>query len=208
MSIIPAWTRKAIGLALVVAWCSSALNKAGSVPPANDGAWEIDSIVLSFTQGGDGKEAETGFRMDIDPGMGPGASADPMFTVYTCGTENQPFDGHSKAAVILKPAPSYRGKLDLAILQSSGGHIHIWPICYLPNSTSGIGYDVWDITNVAMTIWIRPAAGEPRSKIVGGPDGSLVWNLDGPNMLVLSSQSGNEADLYFDARLNAHGMGN
>jgi hypothetical protein len=186
--------KPAMGLLLVVAWCSSALNKAGSVPPANDGSQEIDSIVLSFTQGGDGKEAETGFRMDIDPGMGPGASADPMFTVYTCGTENESFDGHSKATVILKPAPNYKGKLDLATLQRSGGHIHIWPICYLPNSTGGIGYDVWDITNVVMTI--------------GGHSGSLVWNMDGPNMLVLSSQAGNEADLYFDARLTAQGRGN
>ncbi len=186
--------KPAMGLLLVVAWCSSALKKAGSVPPANDGSQEIDSIVLSFTQGGDGKEAETGFRMDIDPGMGPGASADPMFTVYTCGTENESFDGHSKATVILKPAPNYKGKLDLATLQRSGGHIHIWPICYLPNSTGGIGYDVWDITNVVMTI--------------GGHSGSLVWNMDGPNMLVLSSQAGNEADLYFDARLTAQGRGN
>jgi hypothetical protein len=194
MSIVPAWGRKATGLVLVVAWCSSALNKAGSFPPANDGSHEIDSIVLRFTQGGDGKEAETGFRIDIDPGMGPGASAYPMFTVYTCGTENEPFDGYSTATVILKPAPNYKGKLDLATLQRSGGHIHIWPICYLPNSTGGIDYDVWDITNVVMTI--------------GGHDGSLVWNMDGPNMLVLSSQSGNEADLYFDSRLNAHGTGN
>ena len=190
MSII----KPAMGLLLVVAWCSSALDKPGSVPPANDGSQEIDSIVLSFTQGGDGKEAETGFRMDIDPGMGPGASADPMFTVYTCGTENEPFDGHSKATVILKPAPNYKGRLDLAALQRSGGHIHIWPICYLPNSTGGAGYDVWDITKVVMTI--------------GGHSGSLVWNMDGPNMLVLSSQAGNEADLYFDAGLTAKGTGN
>jgi hypothetical protein len=186
--------KAAIGLMLVVAWCSGARNKAGSAAPTRASSQEIDSIVLSFTQGGDGKEAETGFRMDIDPGMGPGASADPMFTVYTCGTANRQFDGHSKATIILKPAPGYKGKLDLAALQRSGGHIHIWPICYLPNSPGAIGYDVWDITNVVMTI--------------GGHPGSLVWNMDGPNMLVLSSQSGNEADLYFDGGLNATGMGN
>jgi hypothetical protein len=200
--------KPAFGLVLVVAWCSSAMNKAGSVLPASGGSPEIDSIVLSFTQGGDGKEPETGFRMDIDPGMVSGASADPMFTVYTCGTENQPFDGHSRATVVLKPAPNYRGKLDLATLQRSGGHIHIWPICYLPNSGGGTGYDIWDITNVAMTICIRPQVGEASPKPVGGQDGSLVWNLDGPKMLVLSSQSGNEVDLYFDAKLNAQGMGN
>ena len=207
MSIVPAWGRKAIGLVLVVAWCSSALKKAGSVPPANDGSYEIDSIVLRFTQGDDGKEAETGFRMDIDPGMAPGASADPMFTVYTCGTENTSFDGHSMASVILKPAPNYKRKPDLATFLKSGGHIHIWPICYLPNSNGGTGYDVWDITSVAMTIWVRSAAGEPKIKTIGGQDGLLVWNMDGPNMLVLSSQSGNEADLCFDGGLNARRMG-
>jgi hypothetical protein len=186
--------KAAIGLMLVVAWSSSAVDKAGPVPPASEGSSGIDSIVLSFRQGADGKEAETGFRMDIDPGMGPGASADPMFTVYTCGTENQQFDGHSTATVILKPAPNYQGKLDLAALQRSGGHIHIWPICYLPGSTGGTGYDVWDITNVEMRI--------------SGREGSLVWNMDGPNMLVLSSQVGNAADLCFDAGLKAHGRGN
>lgn len=186
--------KPAFGLVLVVAWCGGTVTKPGSHLPANGGPPEIDSVILSFKQGGDGKEPETGFRIDIDPGMESGASADPMFTVYTCGTENQSFDGHSTATIILKPAPSYKGKPDLAILRKSGGHIHIWPICYLPNSTGGIGYDVWDITNVVMTI--------------GGHPGSLVWHMDGPNMLVLSSQSGNEADLYFDAGLNARGMGN
>jgi hypothetical protein len=149
----------------------------------------IDSITLSLTQGGDGKEPETGFRMDIDAGMEPGASTNPMFTVYTCGTEDQPFGRRSTANVVLRPAPNYKGKLDLATLERSGGHIHIWPICYLPNSAGGIDYDVWDITNVTMKI--------------SGWKGSLVWKMEGANMLVLSSQSGNDADLYFDGRLNA-----
>jgi hypothetical protein len=177
----------AVAFVLMVAWCGGAVKEPGSVLSARQGSLLIDSIVLSFTQGGDGKEPETGFRMDIDAGMAPGASTDPMFTVYTCGTENQSFDSHGTATVTLKPAPFYKGNADLATLQKSGGHIHIWPICYLPNSTSGVGYDLWDITNVVMRI--------------SGWDGSLVWKMDGPNMLVLSSQSGNEADLYFDARL-------
>jgi len=188
----------AVVFTLVVAWCGGAVKETGSEIQVGeqsvrdrrlgDQSVGIDSIELSFTQGSDGKEPETGFRMDIDGGMEPGASTNPMFTVYTCGTENKPFGGRSTATVILKPAPNYNGKLDLATLERSGGHIHIWPICYLPNSAGGVDYDLWDITNVTMRI--------------SGWNGSLVWKMDGPNMLVLSSQSGNEADLYFDARLN------
>ncbi len=200
--------KPAFGLVLVVAWCGSTVNKAGSVLPPSGGSPEIDSIVLTFTQGGDGKEPETGFRMDIDPGMGTGASFDPMFTVYTCGTENQSFDGHSTAAVILKTAPCYKGKIDLSALQRGGGHIHIWPICYSPNSTNGINYDLWEITNVAMTIYLKPSAGDPAPKAIGGLEGPLVWRMDGPNMLVLSSEAGNEVDLLFDGKFKAEGVSN
>jgi hypothetical protein len=178
----------AVVFALAVAWCGGAVKETGVAVAAGDRSMQIDSIVLSVRQGGDGKEPETGFRVDIDAGMEPGASANPVFTVYTCGTENQPFERHSTATIILKPAPNYKGKPDLAALEKSGGHIHIWPICYLPNSGNGVDYDLWDITNVTMRI--------------SGWKGSLVWKMDGPNMLVLSSQSGNEADLYFDAGLN------
>jgi len=188
----------AVVFALVVAWRGGAVKETGPDIPLGDESVRnrrlgdqsvgIDSIELSFTQGSDGKEPETGFRVDIDAGMEPGASVNPVFTVYTCGTENQRFYRHSTATIILKPAPTYKGKPDLAALEKSGGHIHIWPICYLPNSANGVGYDQWDITNVTMRI--------------SGWKGSLVWNTNGPNTLVLSSQSGNEADLYFDARLN------
>jgi hypothetical protein len=185
--------KMAAGFVAVVAWCAGTVKKTGADWPVHEGGMTIDSIVLSIRQGNDGKESATGFRMDIDPGMAPGASADPMFTVYTCGTENKPFHGYSTATIVLKPAPGYKGKLDLATLQRSGGHIHIWPICYLPDSASDKPDDVWDITNVVMRI--------------GGWGGSLVWNMDGANMLVLSSKSGNEADLYFDAGLKAQEVG-
>jgi|GEM_PF-3241312 len=199
----------AVVFAFAVAWCGGAVKEGRSDVPlgdrplgdrpvgdrrvgdqsVTDRSVGIDSIVLTITQGNDGKEPATGFRVDIDAGMEPGASASPVFTVYTCGTENQPFDRRSTATIILKPAPTYNGKPDLAMLEKSGGHIHIWPICYLPNSVNGVDHDLWDITNVTMRI--------------SGWKGTLVWKMDGPNMLVLSSRSGNEADLYFDARLNA-----
>jgi hypothetical protein len=190
----------AVVFALVVAWGgrpvggrssgdrSSGDQSVGHVMISDQRA-VIDSIELSITQGRDGKEPATGYRVDIDAGMEPGASASPIFTVYTCGTENEAFGGHSTATVILKPAPTYKGKPDLAVLEKSGGHIHIWPICYLPDPANGVDHDVWDITNVTMRI--------------SGWKGSLVWSMDGPKMLVLSSQSGNEADLYFDAGLKA-----
>ena len=202
-------SKRVIGVALVaaVAWCGGKVNEAGSLLSADSGSMEIDSIILSFTQGGDGKEPETGFRMDIDAGTGTGVSGDPMFTVYTCGTEDQSFDGHSTEEIVLKPAPCYKGRYDLNTLQRSGGRIHIWPICYAPNSSGGIGYDLWDITGVVMTIYLKPSVGGSNPKPIGGADGSLVWNMDGPNMLVLSSQSGNEADLYFDGKFKAERSG-
>jgi hypothetical protein len=188
---------------LVVAWCEGTVKETGTEVSPGGSSTEIDSIVLRFTQGVDGKEPQTGFRMDVDAGNGSGISGDPMFTVYTCGTEDQSFDGHSTQDVVLRPAPCYKGRLDLRTFQRSGGRIHIWPICYAPDSTGGSNYDRWDITNVAMTIYLRPSPGAASPKPVGGPDGSLVWTMDGANMLVLSSQSGNEADFYFDAKLKA-----
>ena len=179
-----------------------------SCVPANGGSPEIDNIVLTFTQGSDGKEPKTGFRIDVDPGMTSGASNDPMFTVYTCGTENQSFNGNSTTTIILKPAPTYKGVLDMAALQKSGGHIHIWPICYPPNSTSGVGYDNWDVTNVTMTINLKPSADDPSPKPIGGQSSNLNWNMQGANMLVLSSQTQNSTDLYFDANFNASGSNN
>jgi hypothetical protein len=197
-----------IGLMLGVAWCGGRVKEKGTVANAGSGSVEIDSIVLSLTQGSDGKERETGFRMDVDAGNRCGVSGDPMFTVYTCGREDQSFGGHSTAEVVLRPAPCYKGRFDLKTLQQSGGRIHIWPICYARESAGGSGYDLWDITNVMMTIYLRPIPGAPGIKAIGGPDGSLVWNMDGAGMLVLSSQSGNEADFYFDAKFRAEGAGN
>jgi hypothetical protein len=197
-----------IALMLVVAWCGGTVKETAAVANAGSGSVEIDSIVLRLTQGGDGKERETGFRMDVDAGNGCGMSGDPMFTVYTCGTEDQSFDGRSTADVVLKPAPCYKGRFDLKTLQQSGGRIHIWPICYAPDSAAGNRYDLWDITHVVMTIYLRPSPGGASPKPIGGPDGSLVWNMDGAGMLVLSSQSGNEADFYFDAKFKAEGAEN
>jgi hypothetical protein len=180
-----------------------------SCVPANGGSPEIDNIVLTFTQGSDGKEPHTGFRMDVDAGMTGGGSATPMFTVYTCGTENNSFNGNSTATIILKRNPQYKGAFDLETLQKSGGHIHIWPICYPPNSTGGVGYDLWDITNVAMAINLKPTADDPNPQPIGGPASQqLNWNLSGPNMLVLSSQSLNQVDFFFDANWNAQGNSN
>lgn len=111
----------AVVFAFMVAWCGGEVKDPGCIEAAGEGTLPIDSITLSFTQGGDGKEPETGFRMDIDAGMEAGASTNPMFTVFTCGTENQPFGGRSTATVVLRPAPNYKGQLDLAALERSGG---------------------------------------------------------------------------------------
>lgn len=178
-----------------------------SCVPANGGSPEIDNIVLTVSQGSDGKEPKTGFRIDVDAGMTTGASNDPMFTVYTCGTENEGFANNSVTTIILKPAPGYKGKLDEATIQKAGGHIHIWPICYTPYSTSGIGYDIWDITGVTMTINLKPTADNPAATSIGGDKGNLKWSFNqGP--LVMSSQSQNQVDLYFDASLSASGANN
>jgi hypothetical protein len=171
---------------------------------ANTGSPEIENIVLTITQGSDGKEPHTGYRIDVDPGMTSGGNPTPMFTVYTCGMENSTFRGNSTATILLKPDPQFKGVFDLATFQKFGGRIHIWPICYPPNSTSGVGYDRWDITNITMTINLKPSADNPNPQPIGGPSSpQLNWNLNGVNRLELNSQSENEADLYFDSNLNS-----
>ena len=176
--------------------------------PSNGGSPEIDNIVLTVTQGGDGKEPKTGFRIDLDQGMTSGASADPMFSVYTCGSENEGFANNSVTTIILKPVSGYKGTLDEATLQKAGGHIHIWPICYPAYSTPSIGYDNWDITNITMTINLKPTADNPTATTIGGTSGNLQWNFNQGGPLVLSSKTENQIDLYFDANLNAQGANN
>jgi hypothetical protein len=180
-----------------------------TVPKFSRRMAEIENIVLTITQGNDGKEPHTGYRIDVGPGVAPGGNSTPMFTIYTCGMENNSFNRNSTATIILKPDPQYKGACDLATLQSSGGHIHIWPICYLPNSTGGISYDRWDITNISMTINLKPTADNPNPQPIGGPASQqLNWSLSGANMLVLSSQSENQVDFYFDSNLEAQGSSN
>jgi hypothetical protein len=180
-----------------------------SCVPANGGSPEIDNIVLTLMQGGDGKEPKTGFRMDVDAGMNAGASADPMFTVYTCGTENQGFANNSTTTIILKRNPQYKGKFDLETLQKSGGHIHIWPICYTPYSSSGIGTDLWDIVNINMAINLKPSADNPNPQPIGGTaSNQLNWSLQGANMLVLNSSQQNQVDFFFNSNLQAGGTSN
>ena len=177
-----------------------------SCVPANGGSPEIDDIVLTITQGSDGKEPHTGFRMDVDPGMTSGGSASPMFTVYTCGTENNTFAGNSTTTIILKRNPSYKGDFDLATLQRSGGHIHIWPICYPSNSTGGIAYDLWNITDINMGINLKATPDNPNPQPIGGTaNNKLNWSLPAANMITLDSRAQNQFDFYFDANLNAQG---
>lgn len=177
-----------------------------SCVPANGGSPEIDDIVLTVTQGSDGKEPHTGFRIDVDPGMTSGGSASPMFTVYTCGTENNTFAGNSTTTIILKRNPSYRGAFDLATLQKSGGHIHIWPICYPSNSTGGIAYDLWNITDINMGINLKATPDNPNPQPIGGTaNNQLNWSLQAANMITLDSRAQNQFDFYFNANLNAQG---
>jgi hypothetical protein len=181
-----------------------------SCVPANGGSAEIDNIVLTLSQGGDGKEPHTGFRIDVDPGMTSGDNGEPMFSVYTCGTENAGFANNSVTTVILTKNPKYKGAFDVETLQKAGGHIHIWPICYPPNSTSGIGYDLWQIVNLNMTINLKANDANPNPKPIGGAQsGALSWSLQGANMVQLDSrQTQQQVEFYFDSNLTAQGTKN
>jgi hypothetical protein len=58
-----------------------------------------------------------------------------------------------------------------------------------------------------MTINLKPTADNPAATSIGGNTGNLKWSFNqGP--LVMSSQSQNQVDLYFDASLSASGANN
>jgi hypothetical protein len=79
---------------------------------------------------------------------------------------------------------------------------------YKSGSTSGIAYDVWDITGISITVNLNPSPANPNPQSMGGQgDGKLLWNLGQQNQLVLDSRQPNTYNiLYFDANLISKGM--
>jgi hypothetical protein len=172
-----------------------------SCQPANGGSPEIQDVIVTFTQGGDGKEAPTQYQLGLFPGL-TGSNGQPMF-LYTSSGNNY-YANNGTATVVLKRNPSYKGKYDEATLQKSGGHLHIYPLNYRPGSISGIGYDLWQITNVKAIINLTPSPVNPNPQPIGGTNG-ITWQFNGPNQINLRSDQGTTADFLFNANFGEIG---
>jgi Thiol-activated cytolysin len=177
--------------------------------PADGGSPTISSIMATVNQGSDGKEPHTGFIMLIQPGMNSGSPVDPEEAMYVAENApmNEGYANNSTHTIIFRPGKKWKGKLDLATLEKAGGHLYISPIWYQAGSTSGINYDIWDITGISLTINLNPSPANPKPQSTGGQtDGKLLWNLGQQNQLVLDSRQTNSNTLYFDANLIAKGI--
>jgi hypothetical protein len=176
--------------------------------PADGGSPTISSIIATVVQGSDGKEPHTGFIMEIVPGMTAGTPGDPEECMFVSLNQNmnEAYTANSTHTITFRPGKKYKGKLDVATLTKSGGHMYIWPIGYTPGSTPGVNFDVWDITQLAIVINLNPSPANPNPTSIGGPTGTkLMWSLGQQNQLQLNSQQENSYSLYFDANFMAQG---
>ncbi len=179
--------------------------------PADGGSPTIASLIVTVNQGSDGKEPHTGFWMAINTGMTKSLPANPeecMF-IATDQTMNEGYANNSTHTITFRPGKLYKGKLDMATLQKAGGQLFISPIWYQSGSTSGISYDIWDITGISITVNLNPSPANPNPQSIGGQagNGKLFWNLGPQNQLVLDSRQPNATNsLYFDANLMPQGM--
>jgi hypothetical protein len=178
--------------------------------PADGGSPTIASLIVTVNQGSDGKEPNTGFWMAINTGMTKSLPANPeecMF-IATDQTMNEGYANNSTHTITFRPGKLYKGKLDLATLQKSGGQLFISAIWYKAGSTGGISYDVWDVTGISITVNLNPSPANPNPQSIGGMagNGKLFWNLGQQNQLVLDSRQPNASNtLYFDANLMPQG---
>jgi hypothetical protein len=174
-----------------------------SCVPSNGGSPDIQDIVMTLTQGGDGKEAPTQFTVGLFAGLTPNLNDEPMF-VYNSAGAQQNFANNGTATIVLKRNPKYKGKYDEATLQKGGGHFHIYPISYVPNSVGGIGYDQWDINSIKVSINLTPSSANPNPQPLGGNSG-INWIFSGPNQINLRSDKGTTADFLFNANFGEIG---
>jgi hypothetical protein len=187
-----------------------------SCVPADGGSPEIDNISVTFTQGNDGKEPNSWYSISVLPGAGTSNDFDnTMFIYESPAPGNQLYANNGMVTVILHPNraeyaikgkehPFYKGKFDLATLQKEGGHIYLSPLNYRPNSTGGVGTDIWKVDAVSVKINLKPTAANPNPQPVGG--NSLQWNMQGPNELQLSSGNQTHRVFFFDRNFNPAGF--
>ncbi len=179
--------------------------------PADGGSPTISSVVVTVNQGSDGKEPSTGFWMAINTGMTKTMPVNPEECMFIANNENmtEPYNSNSTHQIIFRPGKLYKDKLDLATLQKAGGQLYISPTNYKAGATSGIDYDLWDITGISITINLNASPANPNPQAMGGQAGKspLFWNLGPQNQLVLDSRQTNTSNtLLFDANLTSQGM--
>ena len=178
--------------------------------PADGGSPTIASLIVTVNQGSDGKEPHTGFWMAINTGMTKTLPANPEECMFIATDQqmNEGYANNSTHTITFRPGKLYKGKLDMATLQKAGGQLFISPIWYQSGSTSGISYDIWDITGIAITVNLNPSPANPNPQSIGGQagNGKLFWNLGPQNQLVLDSRQPSATNtLYFDANLMPQG---
>ncbi len=168
--------------------------------PADGGSPQIQNIIVSFQQGGDGKDAQTQFTAYLYPEVAFKNGQIPMlqYSTYTVGTTQ--FANNGSAFIVLTPDKDYKGECTMETLQKAGGgRIIIGPIAKGPHST--LGWDEWDITAVKVTINLKATPDNPNAQ--GGPP-PITYSFSGPNPINLRTGPTNTAlTLAFDRNFKA-----
>lgn len=181
--------------------------------PSGNSANEIDNVMVTFTQGNDGKEAPSTYYAYLYPGMtavANGAEPQPMYICRDQGGEK--YNNNGTAQIFLTRNKEYKGKFEEGAFMKEGGVLVVGGLHY-PGGVSGIGYDLWDINGVSLQINLKTSATDPNSQApisIGNPNdrNGQTWNPgSGPNQVVLDSRTGNVAMFLFDKSFTAQGLG-
>jgi len=156
--------------------------------PADGGSPEIENIIISFNQGGDGKELATQFLTRVYSGISTLPQGEPMFVYDSKVSGTKRFENNSNGQfIVLTPNKNYKGKFDLSTFMKSGGGT-IYMDLYIPQP-----WDIWQITGATLTFNIKHTGANPSG--TGAPQ-PIQFLFQGANQLNLEVHDNNRTNHY------------
>lgn len=177
--------------------------------PAAAGPPEIASVQVDIQSGADGKEPQTQFHVALFAGNG-------MNEKKILATYNAPFpmnvgyqSGSTHTIHLDKVSENQLKNENLTytmddFIKHGGGTLTIGTPYYnsgRPGATGGIGYDIWNINGVKLTINYKPQKENPNPK-----PNIISWTLGGNDGINLDSRNAQSSGmLYFDKSFQQSG---
>ena len=154
-----------------------------SCTPSDGGSPEIESILISYNQGGDGKELSTQFLARVYSGISTLPQGEPMFVYDSRASGTKRFENNSTGQfIVLTPNKNYKGKFDVSTFIKNGGGT-IYMALYVPQA-----WDIWQIIGATVTFNIKHTTANPSG--TGGPL-PVKFLFQGANQLNLEVHDNN-----------------